>query len=322
MSRPRQTIRVVPIETLTAHPGNIREDLGDLTELARSIIEHGILQPLVVTELNGHHDRYLLLAGHRRLAAACLAKLTSVPVVIRHGITGEVEQIAVMLVENGHRKDLAPVDKAQAFGALKNHGLSLTEIARITGFHTSTVSWYLNLLDLDEENLEHVRTGELPAGDAIRAVREENQKRREANGQALRGRPQFVDRRAYFSRSHPLADQVQSLCAHTTVIKVGGVGCGPCWERVIRLDATGGGPSMPAPPDGRVAKPYRPQPPKPIDEIAVQRVMDGDWKLKLNKSEKIELVRRWEAAGRSLNELERLTGLKSDRYTADARAAS
>lgn len=233
--RARQTVAHVPIERLTAHPANIRDDLGDLTEMALSIREHGILQPLTATEDLEHDGNLLLLAGHRRLAAACLARLDSVPVIIRHGLDDPAEHLVVMLVENTHRRDLNPVERAEAYGALRSRGLTVTEIARRTGAHASTVSYYLNLLMLGPVERQQVAEGELPSTTAIATVREARQEARVAEGAPLRGRPKGG---SWFNGTHRLAATVKALCDHDGT-KVGGIGCGPCWERVILDDATG-----------------------------------------------------------------------------------
>src|SRR5581483_6413351 len=79
-------IAVLPIDLIDPHPANIREELGELSELARSIQQQGILQPLLVQPHPGKEGRYRLLAGHRRFEAAQLAGLSQVPVVIRDGV--------------------------------------------------------------------------------------------------------------------------------------------------------------------------------------------------------------------------------------------
>lgn len=241
MARYKQTITVVPIGRLTAHPDNIREDLGDLTELAWSLREHGILQPLTVTELDGDDERLLVLAGHRRLGAAILANFTQVPVIIRHGVDDHVEQLVVMVVENCQRKDLGPMEKAETFGALRNRGLTVAEISRRTGVHASTVSTLLNLLELDDTSKENVREGRLNAGDAIAAVRETRQSDRQSAGKPNRGRPTVAEP-PHFNPDHPLFADAVAICGHSTSPKVQNTGaCGACWEAVIRADATGGG---------------------------------------------------------------------------------
>lgn len=94
----------LPLDVLTPHPENPRASLGDLSELVRSIRSHGILEPLVVLPVddNGEH---LLVAGHRRHAAALRAgTVTTVPVVVR--AMTPVEVIEAMLSENTNRSDL------------------------------------------------------------------------------------------------------------------------------------------------------------------------------------------------------------------------
>ena len=103
------------------HPANVRASLGDLTELAASIEAHGILQPIVVQPNPRKHGNFVVLGGHRRLAAAKLAGLEKVPVVI-HELAGRDKAIAVMLVENCKRADLKPMEKAEAMGELRDHG--------------------------------------------------------------------------------------------------------------------------------------------------------------------------------------------------------
>lgn len=237
--RARQTVAHVPIERLTAHPANIRDDLGDLTDLARSIVEHGILQPLTVTEDLDRDGALLLLAGHRRLGAACLAKLDTVPVIIRHGIHDLDEQLVVMLVENTQRKDLNPVERAEAYAALRNRDLTLAEIARRTGTTPANVSYYLRVLDLPEDERDEIRIGALGVTNAIARVRAELQEERvRAEGRPV-GRPKGRKTTPYFSEQHPLARAVRILCDHRGRPKVGGVGCGHCWEQAIRDDAMG-----------------------------------------------------------------------------------
>jgi ParB family chromosome partitioning protein len=231
---PKQTITLLSVQQLTAHPDNIRDELGDLTEMAKSIREHGILQPLTVTEHSTRAGVWVVLDGHRRLAAALLANQLRVPAIIRHGVSDPAEQTIVMLVTATHRRDLQPVERAQAYGALRNRGLTLSDIARRTGVHISTVSYYLNLLDLDEESLEKVEAGDIPSGAAIAAVREQRQQQRESNGRARRGRT--LNRVHYFGPTHPLASRARQACAAQHQKLGGNIACPRCWEKTIRED--------------------------------------------------------------------------------------
>lgn len=234
--RPRQTVTHLTVTELTAHPANVRTNLGDLDELTLSIRQVGILQPLTVTE---HPDSgYVLLAGHRRLGAAINAGLTRVPVVIRHDVTDTIDQLSLMLIENCQREDLHPIDRAQAYGALRNRGLTIGDIARRTGTSGPNVSRYLMLLDLPEPDREQLRTGHHTLTDAVRIVREarDAERRRERPTGGPIGRPKGRKTTPHFSTRHPLAATVTAICDHRGVPKVGGVGCGPCWEAAIRAD--------------------------------------------------------------------------------------
>lgn len=150
--RPRQTATHIPVDQLMAHPDNIRHGLGDLTDLARSIQEHGILQPLTVTEYAG--DGFLILAGHRRFRAGLKVGLTSFPAIVRHGLAGDhAEQLVVMLVENTQRRDLDPIEKGKAFQALVAEGLSMSELGRRLG-----VQWGGNACALIQSDRPMSRT--------------------------------------------------------------------------------------------------------------------------------------------------------------------
>jgi ParB family chromosome partitioning protein len=226
VTRPRQTITHIRAELLTAHPDNIRNNLGDLTDLARSIREHGILQPITVTEhrLGG----FLILAGHRRFNAGLKAGLDTYPAIIRHGLDDHAEQIVVMLVENTQRRDLDPIEKAVAYKLLIDQGLSQSEIARRVGCSPSTVNYYSSFLDLDDDTIDDVRSGRITAGDARDAVVEARQQHRISQARPQRGR-----RPNYFGASHDLYDTVRELCTHHDGQIIGNAGCGPCWEQAI-----------------------------------------------------------------------------------------
>ncbi|HVN54120.1 MAG TPA: ParB/RepB/Spo0J family partition protein [Anaerolineaceae bacterium] len=139
----------IPIEQIGFNPRQPRTqmDAKNLKELADSIRQFGILQPLLVRREPGA-DRYVLIAGERRLRAAALAGLTTVPVVIRSGASDE-EQLELALIENLQRSDLTPFEEAEAFNLLhKEFGLTHEEIARRVGKARSTVTNAINLLNL------------------------------------------------------------------------------------------------------------------------------------------------------------------------------
>lgn len=229
-----QKITVLRIEHIEPHPANVREELGDLGDLSRSIREHGILQPLIVQPHPTTSSRYRILAGHRRFDAAQLAGLNAIPTIIRHGVTDD-HALELMLVENCQRRELGPMERAEALGALANRGYTQQQLATRTGKSVSWVNYYLALLDLDATAREKVRTGELAVTHAINAVRQTRQKTRKKAGSTA----DFSWEPDHLTDTHQLAKAAAKYCAareHTMRRRIGGVACGACWESAIRLD--------------------------------------------------------------------------------------
>jgi len=164
--RARAGFAEIPIDRLRPNPHQPRHlfDQETLEELAASIRQHGILQPLLVSE--DPPDRYFLITGERRWRAARLAGLATVPAVIRERIEGE-QQLELALVENLQRRDLTPLEESRAFEQLQvGLGLSQQEIADRVGMDRSTIANSLRLLKLPAEIQEMVERGELSAGHA------------------------------------------------------------------------------------------------------------------------------------------------------------
>jgi ParB family transcriptional regulator, chromosome partitioning protein len=154
----------VPLDRIDVNPRQPRRafDEAALAELAGSIKANGVIQPVVVRPVG---DRYELIAGERRLRAARLAGLAALPVVIRP--VDDYTQAQWALVENIHRADLNPVERAEAYAALmQSLGLTQAELAGRLGEQRSSVANYLRLLDLAGPVRELVRTGQLSLGHA------------------------------------------------------------------------------------------------------------------------------------------------------------
>ena len=133
-----------------------------LAELAASIREQGILQPLVLRLANG---RYQCIAGERRLRAAGLAGLQQVPAIVRHFSDERALELAI--VENLQREDLSPVESARAYQRLADEfGYSQSQIAQRTGKNRATVNNTLRLLQLPDPVLQLMDQGELLEGHA------------------------------------------------------------------------------------------------------------------------------------------------------------
>lgn len=161
-------IEMISVDKILHHPDNPRKDLGDLTELAESIKQSGILQNLTLVpayfDSNGRKvegpeeadeklSRYYAVIGNRRLAAAKRAGLKEVPAVIRKDMDHKT-QVATMLLENMQRSDLTAFEQAQGFQMMMNLGESIADISEKTGFSDSTVRRRMKLLELDQEKLK------------------------------------------------------------------------------------------------------------------------------------------------------------------------
>ncbi len=133
--------------------------------LADSIREHGVIQPIIVREVEGVDDNYEIIAGERRWRASKLAGLDEIPAIIMSGSDLKVAEIA--LIENVQRKDLNPIEEALAYKALiERFGLTQEEVAAQAGKSRSAVANMLRLLELPDEILIFVQDERLAMGHA------------------------------------------------------------------------------------------------------------------------------------------------------------
>jgi ParB family chromosome partitioning protein len=156
-------LRELPTELIKPNPNQPRTkiDPDSLVGLASSIEANGVVQPLLVRPLPD--GSYELIAGERRWRAAQAAGLAKVPAVVRDQELAERLQVA--LIENMVREDLNPVDEARACAALVDElGLSKEELARRVGRSRPAVSNLIRLLDLPDEALDLLESGELSEG--------------------------------------------------------------------------------------------------------------------------------------------------------------
>lgn len=157
---------MVPIKKIILNPQQPRFQLNEeeLKELAESIREHGIIQPLIVSA-EPELDRYVLIAGERRLKAAGLAGLESVPVILRAAT--EQERLELALIENIQRADLTPLETAEAYRQLnESFGLSHETIAQRVGKSRVTITNNLRLLKLTDPVRNALARGEISEGHA------------------------------------------------------------------------------------------------------------------------------------------------------------
>ena len=145
---PTLGIQHIPVDSISPNPRQPRTnfDPQELADLAASIREHGIIQPVLLVE-SEEPDRYCLIAGERRLLAARQAGLTSIPAIVRQASQQDLVEVA--LVENVQRADLSPLEAAEAFRQLSEEfQLSHEEIASQVGKSRASVTNTLRLLKL------------------------------------------------------------------------------------------------------------------------------------------------------------------------------
>lgn len=162
---PTAAERLIPIEQIAPNPEQPRKrfEEGHLEDLAASIREKGIIQPLIVREVSD--AKYEIVAGERRWRAAQMAKLHALPVVIR--AFTDVEVLEVAIIENIQRADLNPIEEAVGYRQLMDRfGHTQEKMAEALGKSRSHIANLLRLLNLPEEVLELVRQGGLSAGHA------------------------------------------------------------------------------------------------------------------------------------------------------------
>jgi len=158
------TILELPIDFIQLNPKQPRKTFSpeSLEELAESISQHGVIQPLVVSKIK---SGYVLVAGERRLRASKIAGLTTVPVVIRNSSEAVNREIA--LIENIQRENLNAIEEARAMKEMmeQNH-LSYEELAKKLGKSRPTISNALRLLSLPVIVQQYIEEGKLTAGHA------------------------------------------------------------------------------------------------------------------------------------------------------------
>jgi ParB family chromosome partitioning protein len=174
VERPRAQRRL-PTGALRPNARNPRRSFAavELDELAASLRERGIIQPIVVRSVRGVPDNYEIIAGERRWRAAQRAGLHEVPVVVIEATDAEALQLAI--IENVQRADLNALEEAEGYRALmEEFHNSQEDIARIVGKSRSYIANTLRLLKLPDAVKDNIQTGKLTAGHARMLIGEPN----------------------------------------------------------------------------------------------------------------------------------------------------
>lgn len=159
--------RKAPVEFLRPNPRNPRKDFAaaDLDELAASIREKGILQPIVVRAAAEGADLYEIVAGERRWRAAQRAGLHDVPITLV--VADDREALELAIIENVQRSDLNPLEEAQGYERLiADHGYNHGDIAKVIGKSRSHVANMTRLVKLPEKTKQMLADGRISAGHA------------------------------------------------------------------------------------------------------------------------------------------------------------
>lgn len=157
----------VPIEFLSPNPKNPRRHFGDadLTDLAQSIREHGVVQPVVARPSKTQPGRYEIIAGERRWRAAQRAGLTEIPIIVRD--VNDRTALELAIIENVQRTDLNPVEEALGYEQLiDDHGYTQADLGQVIGKSRSHVANTLRLLKLPDVIRDMLVDGALSAGHA------------------------------------------------------------------------------------------------------------------------------------------------------------
>lgn len=159
------SLLTVNINDIEPNKGQPRKDFDEdaINELAESIVEHGLIQPIIVKTLT--NGRYSIVAGERRWRACRVAGLYEVPIIIKDADEQELMEIA--LIENLQREDLNAVEEALGYRTLiDTYSLTQEEVAKRMGKSRVAVTNALRLLNLTEEELSALRSGSITAGHA------------------------------------------------------------------------------------------------------------------------------------------------------------
>lgn len=159
--------RLVPIEFISRNPQNPRRNFTEteLDDLAQSIREHGVVQPVVVRPSPDHPNRFELIAGERRWRAAQRANLTEIPVIIRD--VDDRTALELAIIENVQRSDLNPLEEGMGYQQLiDEHDYTQADLAQVIGKSRSHVANTLRLLKLPAKVQQFINEGQLSAGHA------------------------------------------------------------------------------------------------------------------------------------------------------------
>jgi ParB family transcriptional regulator, chromosome partitioning protein len=164
VAAPGEHIKNIEIEKIIPNPDQPRKSFDEtsLKELSKSIKQHGVIQPIVVTP---YKDKYRIVAGERRHRASKIAGLKKIPTIVRNH--EELEELEISLVENVQRVDLSPIEQAVSIVRLHDQfSMSYSDIAKKLGKAETTISNIVRLLQLPEPALKALQENKISEGHA------------------------------------------------------------------------------------------------------------------------------------------------------------
>ncbi|MBJ7599752.1 ParB/RepB/Spo0J family partition protein [Candidatus Nephthysia bennettiae] len=167
MTTATRSIQEVTLDWIRDHPRNLRREIGDVGELAESMKTFGVLEPIVLTPALDAEGGVVLIAGHRRRAAARKAGLSTIPAEVRGDLDSEAKQMLAMLVENGRRRDLSPIEEAHGYQQVLDLGeFTAAKIGKAIGVPTARIKGRVALTLLPEAVQEKIHAAQITLGEA------------------------------------------------------------------------------------------------------------------------------------------------------------
>lgn len=179
----------VDLAEVHPHPRNPRHTASADPEMVASVKEHGLLEPLLLAPRD--EGGWWLVAGHRRRDALKKARRKTAPALVRNDLADEAAAVVAMLIENGHRRDLSPLEEAEGFEQLTLFGWTQKAIAAETGHAASTVRDRLKLLKLGKPAKDKVHDGQISLEDAVTLAQYADDKAATKKLEAAAGTPNF-----------------------------------------------------------------------------------------------------------------------------------
>ncbi|MCD6129915.1 MAG: ParB/RepB/Spo0J family partition protein [Deltaproteobacteria bacterium] len=169
-------VRQINVKSIKPNPFQPRGTIDDskLKELAQSIKEKGLIQPVVVRRKKNYYE---LVVGERRWKATILAGLSEIPAIVKN--LSDTESVEIAIIENVQRKNLSPIEEAMAYKRLiKNFGYTQEKVAKKIGKNRTTIANILRILDLPQEIINMVHEGKITPGHARALLTFKNDKKK------------------------------------------------------------------------------------------------------------------------------------------------